>query len=305
MTAAASRRWIVQCLRTASLVALVVLSAPGSHAQTSGRPAALQKPSGLPSHATYHRAITLTPHATELVFAAGAGDRIVATVISSDYPPGALSIPRIGDGLNVSTEKALALRPDLVVAWHASAAALTLAPTLQQLHIPLIYSAPQSLSDIPEEIRRLGELFDTPETANETAQALDARLQSMERQYAGRPPVPVFIEIGTNPLYTVGSDPVLNDALRICGARNVYADAFSAAPQVSAESVLVAQPAVVFTPAIKPANLEAARARWTSLRLPAALQGHVYGFDPDQLFRPGPRLVDATQELCQYIERVR
>lgn len=251
------------------------------------------------------RVISLTPHITELIFAAGAGDRIVATVSSSDYPPAALAIPRIGDGLNVSVEKALSFRPDLVVAWQPSAAALTLAPMLAQLHIPLRYSAPRTLRDIPDEIRRMGMLFNTQQTAQAAARALDERLQVLGKRYATRKRVSVFIEIGSNPLYTVGNDALLNDALRICGAGNVYADAFSAAPQVSAESVLVANPAVIITPARDAGRLEADKERWASLRLPAALQGHVYTMDPDALFRPGPRLIDAVQELCQYIDKAR
>jgi len=306
MRTAAWSRWTAQLMHACCLAALPALAAPAPEApaRQAGQTAALQTSSAAPLQAP-KRAISLTPHATELIFAAGAGDRIVATVTSSDYPPIASSIPRIGDGLNVSIEKALSFHPDLVVAWQASAAALTLAPVLAQLHIPLIYSAPQSVGNIPEEIRRLGVLFDTQDTADEVAQTLEERLEAMEKQYSGRRLVSVFIEIGTNPLYTVGNDPLLNDALRICGGRNVYADAFSAAPQVSAESVLVAQPAVVITSATDADSLDAARARWSSLRLPAALQGRVYGMDPDKLFRPGPRLIVAVEQLCQYIDTAR
>jgi iron complex transport system substrate-binding protein/vitamin B12 transport system substrate-binding protein len=74
------------------------------------------------------RAITLAPHITELIFAAGAGDRIIATVSSSDYPRAALSIPRVGDGMNINVEKIVALKPDLDAAWLPSGAAQTLAP---------------------------------------------------------------------------------------------------------------------------------------------------------------------------------
>ncbi|PLC48831.1 cobalamin-binding protein [Pollutimonas subterranea] len=294
MKTAAWSRGILRVMRACNLAALPVLAALSLHTAV-----------GAAEHAAPAHAITLTPHITELIFAAGAGHLIVATVTSSDYPPSALAIPRIGDGMNISIEKALSFRPDLVVAWQASSAALTLAPALDQLHIPLLYSTPRTLGDIPREVRRFGALFHTQDIAEAAAQDLNTRLQTLENDYSTRTSVPVFIEIGTNPVYTVGNDPLLNDALRVCGARNVYADAFSAAPQVSAESVLVAQPAVIITSATDTDALQAATARWSRLHLPAALRGHVYGIDPDTLFRPGPRLIDAVEALCQYIDKSR
>ncbi|WP_158238303.1 cobalamin-binding protein [Pollutimonas nitritireducens] len=304
---AARSRAIVPLMHACSLAALAALTALAFNAPAAaaGDTATANATANATAHAAPVRAITLTPHITELIFAAGAGDRIVATVTSSDYPATALAIPRIGDGVNISIEKALSFRPDLVVAWQASAAAVTLAPAMARLHIPLLYSAPRSLADIPGEVRRFGALFETQGIAETAAQELSIRLQGLETRYAGRERVAVFMEIGANPVYTLGNDPLLNDALRICGAHNVYADAFIAAPQVSAESVLVAQPAVIITSAIDHEALQAATARWAALRLPAALKGHVYGIDPDKLFRPGPRLIDAVEELCRYIDKSR
>ncbi|SHH22785.1 ABC transporter substrate-binding protein [Pollutimonas bauzanensis] len=286
-------------VRGLAILGALALVPPAARAQAGpeARQAAESRPAA--------RAITLAPHITELIFAAGAGDKIVATVTSSDYPPAALAIPRTGDGVNISVEKTLALRPDLVVAWHPAAAAATLAPALARLDIPLRYSAPDSLRDIPAEIIRFGKIFDTEAIAGPAAQALAQRLQTLSRRYAWRKPVSVFIEVGSSPLYTIGDEPVFNDALRICGGVNIYAGATAAAPQVSTEAILVAQPQVVITPAADAARLEAARSRWSQLRLPAALRGHIYGIDPDKLFRPGPRLIDAAEELCGYLEQAR
>lgn len=251
------------------------------------------------------RAISLTPHITELIFAAGAGDKIVGTVISSDYPEAALVIPIIGDGVNIKVEKALAVRPDVVIAWQTSGAATTLAPMLTRLHIPLIYSAPRTLQDIPAEIIRFGKLFNTSRIADPAASALTNRLRDLEQRYAHKTPVSVFIEIGTAPLYTIGNDPLLNDALRICSGVNIYGNTAIAAPQVSAESVLVLQPDVIIAPAVDDHRLAETQQRWSALRLPAAKQGHIYGIDPDKLFRPGPRLIEAAESLCQYLDKVR
>ncbi len=251
------------------------------------------------------RAITLAPHITELVYAAGAGDKIVGTVTSSDYPPQARRIPRIGDGLNINVEHAISLQPEVVIAWLAHGAAPTLAPALSTLDIPLIFSRPGKLSDIPAEILRFGKLFNTQTPAMAMAQALTRRLDALGARYAGQKTVSVFIEVGTSPLYTLGKSPMINDALRLCGGVNVYANANIAAPQASVESVLVKRPDVVITPARGEAAQEEARLRWAAVHLPAALNGHVYAVDPDKLFRPGPRLIDATEQLCQQLELAR
>lgn len=251
------------------------------------------------------RVISLTPHITELVFAVGAGDKLVATVSSSDYPPAARRLPRIGDGLSVNTEHLLAMQPDLVIAWHPTGAALALSSTLQRLSIPLIYAQPTTLTDIPLIMRRLGDLLGTPTTAQAAAQALDERIASLRARYATLSPVSVFIEIGNTPLYTIGKDSLLNDVLAICGGVNIYADAAVAAPLVSTEEVLVRQPLAVITGGTDPLRLAARQQAWAKLNLQAAKRQHVYAIDSDALFRPGPRLIDAAETLCGYLNAVR
>ncbi|RTZ39756.1 cobalamin-binding protein [Candidimonas sp. SYP-B2681] len=300
-------RWNPVGIAARSLVILGLLATCVFHtraqtAEVSLLPDAAQVAESMPPAA---RVITLAPHITELVFAAGAGEKIVATVTSSDYPRAALAIPRIGDGLNISVEKALAVRPDLVIAWQPSGAAVTLAPILSQLDIPLLYSAPRTLDEVKTEIVRFGALFSTQAIAGPAAQHFADRLEAINSRYAHRKPVSVFIEVGTAPLYTIGNDPLLNDALRICAGVNVYANAAIAAPQVTIESVLLTQPDVVLAAASNTARLADSQKRWTELKLPAALDGHVYGINPDELFRPGPRLIDATEKLCQYLDLAR
>lgn len=251
------------------------------------------------------RAITLTPHITELVFAAGAGSHIVATVISSDYPPAAANIPKIGDGLNVSLEKALTLNPDLVIGWQDSGAARTLAPSLARLHIPLIYSRPETLADIPEQIQRFGRIFNTQAAAEPAAQALRQRIHALQEKYARAKPVTVFIEVGASPLYTIGHDPLLNQVLQTCGGINLFAGAPAAAPQIDAESLIVKQPDVIITTGPTPERYRQRVEDWTRLQLAAARNHHVYNVNPDWLFRPGPRLVDAAEALCADLDEAR
>ena len=98
-----------------------------------------------------HRVITLSPHITELVFAAGGGDKIVATVTSSDFPIPARNLPRIGDGLQPDPEKIAAYRPDLLIGWLAEQA-----DPMAALNIPVFISAPQSLAEIADSVETFG-----------------------------------------------------------------------------------------------------------------------------------------------------
>lgn len=284
------------CLRISrTLATAFVMALTGSgagHAATSN-----------PLHA--QRAISLAPHITELIFAAGAGKHIIATVISSDYPPAAADIPKIGDGLNINVEKALTLNPDLVAAWQASGAAQTLAPSLAKLHIPLIYSAPQTLQDIPEQVLRLGRIFGTQTSAEPAAAALQQRINALRQRYAGKRPVTVFIEVGSAPLYTIGRDPLLNDVLKTCGGVNLFAESAIAAPQVSVETLMLKQPDAIITAEATATGYQRRVEAWTRLQLAAGLKHNIYTLNPDQLFRPGPRLIDAAEQLCKDLDQAR
>ncbi|HEU0230693.1 MAG TPA: cobalamin-binding protein [Burkholderiaceae bacterium] len=256
-------------------------------------------------HTFPRRIITLAPHITELVFAAGAGDRIVGTVSSSDYPPQARHIPRVGNGIELDTERIVALRPDLILAWQPSGATRALAPLLSRLHIPLAYVQPHALRDIPAEVAGLGRRLGTTAIADPEAHELTERIAALAAHYEHQRVVSTFIEVGAAPLYTLGKAPLINDALRVCGGSNIFAGAAIPAPQVSIESVLRAQPDAIIIPSDDTRRVAQRTHYWADLSLRAALDRHVYGIDPDELFRPGPRVIDATQTLCQDLAKAR
>lgn len=250
------------------------------------------------------RAVTLAPHATELVFAAGAGDRIAATIRGSDYPPAARQLPVIGDGTQPDPERVAAVRPDLLIAWQPAAAA-PLARVMDKLGVPVFYSDPQTLAAIPDAVERMGTLFGTEAQARPAAQALRARLDALAARYAGRRPVRVFVQAGLDPIYTLNDSSIVSDALRVCGGVNVFGQAPVVAPQVTLESVLAARPEAVLAGISRPQDAARNLAAWQALGLPAARLGHVYGVDADALYRPGPRLIDAAETICADLDRLR
>lgn len=254
------------------------------------------------------RLITLSSQITEIVFAAGGGDKIVATVHSSDFPPEAQKLPRIGDGLAPDPQKITPYKPDLIIGWLAE----QLEP-LEALNIPLFVSAPESLAEIADSVENFGILLGTTQIARPRAdllrQTLDMLAHTNTRRSAQRTPVRVFIQSGSDPQYSLGGDHLLSDVIEICGAVNVFAESASITPQVSASSVLSAKPDFVLvgragasaTPFVDPTAL----AYWKSKGLAAAKDGQVFMMDADVLFRPGPRLIEAAGLLCDAIERSR
>jgi len=250
------------------------------------------------------RAIILAPHAAELAYAAGAGNHIIGTVRGSDYPPTLRAVPSVGDGTMPDAERIVALRPDLVIAWQTAAAA-PLAPILQRLNVPLYYSDPQTLAAIPAAVVRMGQLFGTQAQAEAAAAVMQHRLEVLQSQYSQRQPIKVFIQTGLAPLYTLNRTSIISDAVAICGGVNVFGNAAVVAPQVTWEAVLAMQPQAVLAGVSNPSDNKANLHTWRAMGLPAAAAGHVFGIDADMLYRPAPRLIDATEQLCKMLDSLR
>ena len=252
------------------------------------------------------RVVTLAPHITEMVFAAGAGEHLVGTVVSSNYPAAARALPKVGDGVaSINAEMLARLAPDLVLAWHDSGAVKAVAPLLESLHLNVEFLAPARLDDIPVQIEHLGKRLGTTEQAGRAAAALRGELHELRNRYAHRPPVSVFIEVGHSPMYAVGRDTLLNNALQACGGVNIFQDGPLAALPIGVERVLAERPDVILAAAATPQDERRAREQWASLGLAPETGTHVYGIDPDTLFRPGPRLIEAARGLCEKLERAR
>lgn len=282
--------------------------APARGAQAEAEAAAIQvqddRKRGVVLARPARRAVTLAPHATELVYAAGAGAYLVGTVLGSDYPPAARALPVIGDGTQPDAERVAAARPDLLIAWQP-AAAEPLTRVMDKLGVPVFYSDPLTLAAIPGAVERMGVLFGTERQAQAAARDMRARLDALKARYASRRPVRVFVQAGLDPIYTLNDASIVSDALRLCGGVNVFGQASIVAPQVTLEGVLAARPEAVLAGVSRPQDTRDNLAAWRALGLPAARAGHVYGVDADALYRPGPRLIDAAETLCADLDRVR
>jgi iron complex transport system substrate-binding protein len=250
------------------------------------------------------RIVSLAPHATELLFAAGAGARVVATVEFSDYPPVARELPRVGSSAGIDVERLVALLPDLVVGWHSGNPPAQLA-RLRDLGLTVFVTEPRHLSQLPELIERLGVLAGAAPEAASAARQLRQRATQLEQRYATRSPVSVFYQLLDPALMTINGEHIITDVIRLCGGRNVFADLPVLAGRIDIEAVLARDPQVII------GGGEAAlwrqwQQRWLRWpQLQAVRHDRLVWMDPDLLHRAGPRMLDGAERLCAALDAAR
>jgi iron complex transport system substrate-binding protein len=249
------------------------------------------------------RIVSLAPHATELLFAAGAGARVIGVSATSDWPPAAQALPRVGDARAIDLERIVALRPDLIVTWPYTAPGDV--ARLRTLGIAVFTTDPKTIDGIAEDLERLGRLTGTGAATKAAAASLRARLAARRRASVGLRKLTVFYEIWPSPLYTIGGAHLISQAIAVCGGTNVFARLALPAPTVSVEAVLAAKPDVIVAAsddALRPDWLDAWR-RWPSL--PAVAHGNLLVVDGNLLHRPGPRFLDGVDVLCAALDEAR
>ena len=265
--------------------------------------AALFGASRLAVPAPAQRIVSLAPHATELLFAVGAGSRIVGTLDTSDWPVAAKAIPRVGDSRALDLERIVALSPDLIVTWPWTAPAQV--ELLRARGIEVFTANPATIDGIATDLVRLGTLTGDAAAGQREADAFRARLMRLRARHAGATKVRVFYEIWDAPLYTIGGKHLITQAMETCGAENVFAALTLPAPAVDVEAVLAAKPDAIIGGAergMRPTWLDDWR-RWKAL--PAVAGDHLYVVDADLLHRPGPRFLDGVDALCAAIDAAR
>ncbi|MDQ6924052.1 MAG: cobalamin-binding protein, partial [Pseudomonadota bacterium] len=249
------------------------------------------------------RIVSLAPHATELLFAAGAGSQVIGVITPADWPAEAAVLPRVGDSRAIDLERIVDLRPDLVVAWPYVAPAQL--EHLRDLGFAVYLSDPHTPEGIADDLERLGTLAGTRESALRAAAAYRARLAAVRARERGMPRVRVFYEIWHLPLYTVGGKHLITAAIDLCGGENVFAAINLPAPSVSVEAVLAAAPEAIVAGtdgALRPTWLDT-WAPWRSV--PAVARGNLLVVDANLLHRAGPRFIDGIEQLCLALDRAR
>ena len=250
------------------------------------------------------RIVTLAPHATEILYAAGAGERLVGTVEFSDYPPAAKKVPRVGSYERLDLEAISALKPDLVIAWETGNPAGQVAK-LKALGLTVYASQPNRMEDIAAQLERFGQLAGSEAAADTAARQFRQRLENLRRNNAQQPTVRVFYQIWTPPLMTVGGPQIISDAIRLCGGENVFGHLNQMSPTVSVETVLQADPEAIVATGMGDARPEWLNDwnKWT--RMTAVKRGNLFHINPDIMQRHTPRILDGTEQLCADLDIAR
>jgi iron complex transport system substrate-binding protein len=250
------------------------------------------------------RIVSLAPHITELVYAAGAGDRLVGNVEFGHYPPQARALPRVGGYERFDLEAILALKPDLVLGWESGNPQAMIA-RMRALGLTVHLSQPDRIEDVAGELERIGKLSGTEPAAAAAAAAFRERRARLAARYGQRPPVDVFYQVWKQPLMTVNGKQIISDAIRLCGGRNVFAHLPVLAPTVSVEGVIAVDPEVIVASGMDDARPEWLDdwKRWGGMK--AVARGNLYFVPPDLIQRHTPRILDGAEKLCLHLEAAR
>lgn len=250
------------------------------------------------------RIVSLAPHITESLFAAGAGEYIVGAVAYSDYPEAAKKIPRVGGYPQADLEKIISLNPDLVIAW-PNGNNFKQVDKLKKLGIKIFLSEPRQPLDIAKTIRRFGILAGTTATSEPVAAEYISHYQRLLSANNKKEKVKVFYQFWNKPIMTINGNHLISKVINLCGGINVFADTYSLSSNVTVEAVLASKTDVIIAGGKGDKQLQWI-AEWKSWpQLEAAKNDHIYFIDPDLLNRAGPRILEGADELCRLLDNVR
>jgi len=256
----------------------------------------------LPQAAT--RVISLAPSLSELLFAAGAGSRIVGVVEYSDFPEAARAIPVVGRHDLLDMERILQLNPDLIVAWQSGNPRASVA-RLRELGFAVYIAEPKRLDSIPSHLERLATLTGTEPVGNRAAREFRKHLTLLADTYEKRSPVSVFYQVWDLPLISAGGNELINDIIELCGGRNIFADITLVAPKVSTEAVLARNPDAIIA-----SGMDIERPEWLDdwknwPTVTAVHNGNLFFVPPDLLQRHTPRALLGASMMCEQIDQAR
>ncbi|MDB6144947.1 MAG: cobalamin-binding protein [Pseudomonas sp.] len=234
------------------------------------------------------RVVSLAPSLTEIVVELGAADLLVGVLDGGERPPQVAGVPSVGRYGQLEMERLLSLKPDLLLLWPGSVGVVQRAQ-LQRLGIPTYSAEAHTLDQLADQLEQIGVQLGRAEQGRQRAQVFRQRLAELRQRYRRDVPLRVFYQVWDRPLYTVGGGQIISDALKVCGAENVFADLDLPAPQVSLEAVLQRDPQVIV------AGNQAQLVAWPSAhRLLVVV--------PDKgIERPSGQMIDAVEKLCAVI----
>jgi iron complex transport system substrate-binding protein len=244
------------------------------------------------------RVISLAPNLTEIVYAVGAGKRLVGNTTYCDFPEEAKAVQKVGDTIQPNIEAILALRPDLILV-STSSQLEAFTAQLTEHKIPVFVTDPHDVEGVLKSIENIGVLLEQRQQADKLIRDLRERIAAVETAVKDRTPTRVFYQLSAKPLYTAGRGAFVTDLIKRAGGLSVTADVPEAWPRYSEESAVAARPDAIVLPtggSMGDANSEVAEGLE---RAPAVLNGRVLKISGDLLVRPGPRAIEGLEQLAR------
>jgi vitamin B12 transport system substrate-binding protein len=252
--------------------------------------------------ATVEKVVSLAPHATEIAFAAGLGDKLVAVSERSDYPEQAKNIEKVSNYQGIKIERIIALQPDLIIAWPAGNPIGEL-KKLEQFGFEIYYSQTNSLADIANNIEQLSQYSDDPSVGKQAANDFRLSLKELKAKYQTDIPVRYFYQLSEQPIITLAKGKWPSEVFSFCGGENIFEHSAAPYPQVGMEQVIIQNPDAIFASehAIENGNM------WQKWReqLSAVQNNHIWSLNSDWINRPTPRTLNAIEQVCEHFETTR
>jgi len=250
------------------------------------------------------RVVSLAPHATELIYAIGAGAKLVAVSAYSDYPAAATKLPVVTDAGHVDIEQILALKADVAVAWGSGNRSADI-ERLESLGIPVYVSELRHIGDIGRTLTQLGRLLESSVLAQQVRRDVETSLTRLAKKFHTRSPVRVFFQIESRPLMTLGGPHLFGELLEVCGGINLFADLTTLAPVVGIEDVIQRDPQLILV-SDRLTDLPTLMEAWQTYSTMTAIKyGHLYDVPADLIVRPTPRIVAGVEKICELVDRAR
>ncbi|MEQ9547875.1 MAG: cobalamin-binding protein [Marinobacter sp.] len=253
---------------------------------------------------TASRIAALSPGATELVWAAGAGENVVAVVSFSDYPEAATKVPSVGSHTRMDLERLMELQPDLVIGWVTGNPPEQL-EALADLGLPVFSIEPRTFEAVSHTIERLATLAGTEEEGFAEAERFRQGIARLESKYRDAEPVPVFYQVWDEPLMTVNDEHLIGKVITLCGGFNVFGDLDRLVPRISPEAVIGANPEAILAGGMGEENRHWLT-RWEAFPgIEATAKDNLYFIPPSLVQRPTPRMLEGSQLFCRKLDNAR
>ena len=249
------------------------------------------------------RIVSMAPNLTEILFALGLGDKIVGVAAGSDYPPRAVSKPKMGTFWQPSIEAVIAAKPDLVITLGFSQQR-NLAQRLERIGYRTATVNIERISELSEAIRTIGEVTGRKPRADELVRAIREKLKNLSVLVGAREKVKILWVVQREPLRVAGRNTFVNEMIELAGGENAIGPTVHKYPPISSEQVYACGADVIIEPAMTTKDLGAQRAGavkyWSRFKnIGPVKNGRVYVIDGDIVSRLGPRLYEAVETIAR------